>query len=61
MPRIDYILGKENEINEKVKELLKENPKLKEKKNILYVPTFRKNEILDIQKIIMLLIKKNTI
>lgn len=52
MPRIDYILGKENEINEKVKELLEENPKLKEKKNILYVPTFRKNEILDILKII---------
>ena len=40
MPRIDYLLGEE--INKKVEEIIKENPKLKEKKNILYVPKFRK-------------------
>lgn len=52
MPRVDYLLGKDNKINEKVEQLLKEYPKLKEKKNILYVPTFRKNEKTPVQNII---------
>lgn len=51
MPRIDYILGKNNEIENKIKELKEEYPKLKNKKNILYVPTFRRNETIDINKI----------
>lgn len=52
MPRVDYLLGKDNKINEKVEQLLKEYPKLKEKKNILYVPTFRKKEKTPVQNII---------
>ncbi len=50
MPRIDYLLGEE--INKKVEEIIKETPKLKGKKNILYVPTFRKEKSVDVQKII---------
>ena len=52
MPRIDYILGKNNSINEKIEKILQENPKLKLKKNILYVPTFRKNEKIDLSDLI---------
>lgn len=52
MPRIDYILGKNNEINEKKEKILQEYPKLKEKKNIIYVPTFRKNEKIDLNDLI---------
>ena len=52
MPRIDYIVGKNNEIYERIKQLCMEYPKLKEKKNILYVPTFRKNRIIDINKLV---------
>lgn len=52
MPRIDYILGKNNEINEKSKKILEDFPKLKEKKNIIYVPTFRKNEKIDLTDLI---------
>ena len=52
MPRIDYILGKDNEINEKIDKLVKEYPHLKEKKTILYVPTFRRNETIDLSKLI---------
>ena len=52
MPRIDYILGRNNEINEKIAKLYEEYPKLKEKKNIIYVPTFRKDKITDVNKII---------
>ena len=51
MPRIDYILGKDNKINEKLQQLYNDYPRLKEKKNIVYVPTFRKNETIDIDKI----------
>lgn len=51
MPRIDYILEKDNKINEKLQQLYNDYPKLKEKKNIVYVPTFRKNETIDIDKI----------
>ncbi len=48
MPRVDYLLEKDD----KVKELVEKYPILKEKKNIVYVPTFRKNKTIDIQKII---------
>ena len=43
LPRVDLLLSKkyEQEIREKI---LKEYPSLKQKKNILYCPTFRKNE-----------------
>lgn len=52
MPRIDYILGKNNKINKNIEEIYKEYPKLKEKKTILYVPTFRKDKEIDINRII---------
>lgn len=52
MPRIDYLLDKENKISEKIGELLKEYPKLKEKRNILYVPTFRKGKSTPVNEII---------
>lgn len=52
MPRIDYLLEKDNQINKKVEKLLEEYPKLKEKQNILYVPTFRKGESTLVEKII---------
>lgn len=52
MPRLDYVLGKNNEINKKADELLSQYPKLKEKPIILYVPTFRKKETIDISKVI---------
>ena len=52
MPRIDYLLGKDNEINNNVHKLLLEYPKLKSKKNILYVPTFRKGKKINISDLI---------
>lgn len=52
MPRIDYILEKDKKINEKLENLYKDYPKLKEKKNIVYVPTFRKNETIDVEQIV---------
>jgi len=44
MPRIDYLLNKDNKIGEKEEKLLKNYPILKEKETILYVPTFRKEK-----------------
>lgn len=41
LPRLEYI---SNEKYDKTEEILKEYPHLKEKEIILYVPTFRKNE-----------------
>lgn len=41
LPRLDYILGDEQS-NKKVQEFFKTHPKFKNKKTILYVPTFRK-------------------
>lgn len=41
MPRIDYIMKKDENKKNKIYE---KYPSLKEKSNILYVPTFRKNE-----------------
>lgn len=52
MPRIDYLLGKDNKIKVNTEKLLKEYPKLKEKKNILYVPTFRKGKNTSVEKLI---------
>lgn len=52
MPRLDYILGKNGQIDKNVEAICKEYPYIKDKKIILYVPTFRKNEKIDIQKII---------
>ena len=45
MPRIDYILKEDEEIKEKIYDIY---PILKEKTNILYVPTFRKGEKVEI-------------
>ena len=47
MPRIDYILQKKN-----VERIYEEYPILKEKTNILYVPTFRKGKKIKINRII---------
>lgn len=52
MPRIDYLLEKSEEINKNIEKILENNPKLKEKKNILYVPTFRKGQEINFQNII---------
>lgn len=43
LPRIDYLLDEKLEKN-KLNEFYKEYPEYKNKKNILYVPTFRKNK-----------------
>lgn len=52
MPRIDYILGKDEKINKNIERLKEKYCCLKEKKNILYIPTFRKGEKIDLEKII---------
>lgn len=52
MPRIDYLLGKDGDIDKRVNETYKEYPNLKEKQNILYVPTFRKDKKIDLSQII---------
>lgn len=49
MPRMDYILKNDNKINEKI---FHKYPILKEKTNILYVPTFRNKEIIPIQDLV---------
>ena len=43
LPRVDLLLNKDYELKIKSK-IYKEYPKLRSKKNILYCPTFRKNE-----------------
>ena len=53
MPRIDYILGKNGKIDENIEKLKEKYPCLKEKKNILYIPTLRKEKEIDIEKIII--------
>lgn len=54
LPRLDYILGNEQS-NKKVQEFFTTHPKYKNKKTILYVPTFRKE--LNTSKYIKNLIK----
>ncbi len=49
MPRIDYILKKDEDTKNKIYEIY---PRLKEKKNILYVPTFRKGEKVAIDELV---------
>ncbi len=52
MPRVDYLLGKDGIIDEKIQEVYKQYPKLKIKKNILYVPTFRKGKKIELEPLI---------
>ena len=52
MPRIDYLLGKDDKINKKIENLYKDYPNLKEKKTILYVPTFRQGKSVHIYDLI---------
>ena len=52
MPRIDYLLGKDEKINKKIENLYKDYPNLKEKKTILYVPTFRQGKSVHIYDLI---------
>lgn len=47
MPRIDYILQKKN-----ADKIYEKYPKLKEKINVLYVPTFRKGKKIKLNKLI---------
>lgn len=47
LPRVDYILQKKN-----VDEIYKQYPELKDKINVLYVPTFRKGKKIRINKIV---------
>lgn len=47
MPRVDYILKEKN-----TDEIYKEYPQLKDKINVLYVPTFRKGKKIRIKKLI---------
>ncbi len=49
LPRIDYILTKDEQVN---KRLYGEYPELKEKINILYVPTFRKGEKIQLDELV---------
>ena len=49
MPRIDYILNKDKQ---KEDEIYKKYPILKEKRNILYVPTFRKGKKIKLDELI---------
>lgn len=49
MPRIDNILAKNEDVKQKIYE---EYPILKEKENILYVPTFRKGEKVELDELV---------
>ena len=49
MPRIDYILKKDES---KIEKIYYKYPKLREKENILYVPTFRKGKKVEIDELI---------
>ena len=49
MPRIDYILEKDEQKNNEIYQMY---PILKEKKNILYVPTYRKGEKVELDEFI---------
>jgi len=52
MPRIDYIVGSEV-ANYRIRErVLRRYPQMREKKTILYVPTFRKNAAVDLAPIL---------
>ena len=49
MPRIDYILEKDEEVKQKIYEMY---PILKEKQNIVYVPTYRKGEKTELDELV---------
>ena len=48
LPRIEYLLKEED----KIKKISEWYPQIHCKKNILYVPTFRRNKVLDIRELI---------
>lgn len=52
MPRVDYLLGRVEKARENQERLLTKYPILKEKKNIVYVPTFRKGKQTKINELI---------
>lgn len=52
MPRIDYLLGKSGQIDEQVKQIYEQYPKLKTKETVLYVPTFRKGKKIELSPLI---------
>lgn len=49
MPRVDYLSDLENNFN---KQIYIDYPKLKEKKNIVYVPTFRKKQRVEFDELV---------
>ena len=49
IPRIDYILKKDEEVTKKIYEMY---PILKEKQNIVYVPTYRKGEKIELDELV---------
>jgi CDP-ribitol ribitolphosphotransferase len=49
MPRIDYLRDTQNQIDSKVKKMC---PTLKEKKNIVYIPTFRRGKEVKTEELI---------
>lgn len=49
MPRIDYILSEDEDIKTKIYE---KYPELKEKENILYVPTYRKGQKVELDELV---------
>ena len=49
MPRIDYLLKEDEKVKE---EIYNTYPELKEKTNIIYVPTFRKGEKVELDEIV---------
>lgn len=49
LPRLEYIY---NSKYDKSKEILEEYPRLKNKKNIVYIPTFRKNQKTNLNEIL---------
>ena len=49
MPRIDYILSEDEETKTKIYE---KYPELKEKENILYVPTYRKGQKVELDELV---------
>ena len=49
LPRLDYIRADKEKMREKI---FSAYPQLKGKKNILYVPTFRKNRVVDVESLI---------
>lgn len=55
MPRVDYLKNLEKNFN---KEIYKDYPKLKKKKNIVYVPTFRKKQRVEFEELVHLIDKE---